>query len=53
MKTSSKKSKEYIKNSLSEKEINDASKAFSEHKGPFLSISEVLKAEKLKTKQSV
>ena len=53
MKTSSKKSKEYIKNYLSEKEINDASKAFSEYKGPFLNISEILKAEKLKAKQSV
>lgn len=53
MKTSSKTSKEYIKNSLSEKEIDAASKAFSEHKGPFLNISEVLKAEQLKAKQSV
>jgi hypothetical protein len=52
MKTSSKTSKEYIKNSLSEKEI-DAAKAFSEHKGPFLNISEVLKAEQSKAKQSV
>jgi hypothetical protein len=53
MKTSSKTSKEYIKNSLSEKEIDAASKAFSEHKGPFLNILEVLKAEQLKAKQSV
>ncbi|WP_221389534.1 hypothetical protein [Dyadobacter sp. NIV53] len=53
MKTSSKTSKAYIKNALSEKEIDAASKAFSEHKGPFLNLSEVLEVEKSKVKQSV
>jgi len=38
MKTPSKKSKDYIKNSLSEKEIEDASKRFYKHKGPYLTM---------------
>lgn len=53
MKTSSKTPKAYIKNALSEKEIDAASKTFSENKGPFLNLSEVLEVEKSKVKQSV
>lgn len=55
MKTSSKtfdKSKVYIKNSLSEEEMDDASKRFCEHEGPYLTLEDVFKIEKSKAKQS-
>ncbi|WP_439555116.1 hypothetical protein [Dyadobacter sp.] len=48
MKTSSQTFRGYIKKSLSEKEMDEASKDFFKHKGPFLSLLEVLKVEKLK-----
>lgn len=55
MKTSSKsfdKSKTYIKNGLSDQEMEEASEVFLSHKGPYLTLDQIFKIEKQKAKQA-
>lgn len=55
MKTSSKtfdKSKVYIKNSLSDEEMDEITNVVENYKGPSLSLDEIFKIEKAKAKQS-
>lgn len=55
MKTSSKtfdKSKVYIKNTLSDKEMDEITIAVENYNGPSLSLDEIFKIEKSKAKQT-
>lgn len=53
MKTLSKTSKGYLKNTLNTKELNEASEMFFNHKGSFLDIKTVLKIENQKKQVSI